>query len=57
MDYHFNIKEQLQNIINNCKLSDFDREPTATEGELYKKILASNDGHLFKKYYRWGSYF
>ena len=57
MYYHFNIQEQLKNIMNKCMLSDFDREPTAadelwdiTDGEIYKKVLASTDGHLFKKY-------
>ena len=56
MYYHFNIEEQIQSIMNKCKLSDFEKPITPnvelcdiTDGELYKSVLASVDGHLFKK--------
>jgi hypothetical protein len=42
--------------MNKCKLSDFEKPITPnvklcdiTDGELYKSVLASVDGHLFKK--------
>ncbi len=56
MYYEFDIEEQLKSIMLKCKLSDFDKASIAldelcdiTDGKIYKRILASSDGHLFKK--------
>ena len=55
MYYHFNIEDQLRNILSKCKISDFDKQTNSagelcdiTDEEIYKKILASSDGYSFK---------
>ncbi len=56
MYYTFDIEQQIQSIMKKCKATFFDKSPKTTndlcditDGDLYKSVLASVDGPLFKK--------
>ena len=53
MYYYLDVENQIQKIMNKVKLSDLDNKNLTddlfdiTDGSIYKKLLESEDGHLF----------